>query len=115
MQMLKAQMTYSLLLFFLAALLEVAGCYLLWQTVKGERPLWMGISGGLMLVAYGLIATQQPAGFGRTYAAYGGAFVLLSMLWAWHVDKVKPDLYDVIGGAVIMLGAGIVFFTSRHT
>ena len=113
--MLKSQIAYSAVLFFLAALLEVAGCYLIWQTARGAKPLWLGISGGLMLVAYGLIATQQPAGFGRTYAAYGGVFVILSLLWAWHVDKVKPDLPDVIGAAVIMLGAGIVFFTPRHT
>ena len=111
----KAQVVYTLILFFVAGLFEVAGCYLMWQTARGTRPQWLGISGALMLVAYGLIATQQPAGFGRTYAAYGGAFVLLSMLWAWHIDKVKPDLYDVIGAAVIMLGAGIVFFTPRHT
>ncbi len=112
--MLKSEVAYSLVLFFLAALLEVAGCYLIWQTAKGTKPLWMGISGALMLVGYGLVASQQPAGFGRTYAAYGGVFVILSLLWAWHVDKVKPDLYDIVGAAVIVLGTGIVFFTPRR-
>ncbi len=109
----KAQAAYSLIVFFLAALMEVAGGYLLWQTARGNRPMWLGISGGLMLVGYGLIATLQPAGFGRTYAAYGGVFVIMSLLWAWHIDKIKPDGYDAIGALVILIGTSIIFFAPR--
>ena len=53
------------------------------------------------MVVYGVIATLQPANFGRTYAAYGGVFVIMALLWGWMVDKIKPDLYDVIGTGAI--------------
>lgn len=109
----KYQVYWSLIMFFLAGLFEVGGCYLVWQTVKGNRPLWLGMSGGLMLVAYGLIATLHPAGFGKTYAAYGGFFVIISLLWTWLVDKVRPDLFDTVGAAVALLGTVIIFFAPR--
>ena len=109
----KAQVAHSLILFFVAGLFEVAGCYLMWRTLRGDRPLWLGISGALMLAGYGFVASQQPAGFGRTYAAYGGIFVIMSLLWAWYIDKAKPDLYDVIGGAIVLLGTAIIFFVPR--
>lgn len=110
----KTHLSWSLVIFFLAGICEVAGCWFIWQAVRGNRPLWMGIVGGLMLAGYGLIATQLPAGFGRTYAAYGGIFIILSLFWAWHIDKVRPDLFDFIGAAIVLAGASIIYFTPRN-
>ncbi len=94
--------------------MEVAGCYLIWQMARGSKPLWLGISVGLMLIGYGVIASQQPAGFGRTYAAYGGVFIIISLLLAWHIDKIRPDRYDLIGGLIVLIGTAIIFFTPRR-
>ena len=66
-----------------------------------------------MLALYGVLATFQAAGFGRTYAAYGGIFVVLSLLWGWLVEKVKPDSYDISGAIIILAGAAIIFYAPR--
>ena len=75
----------------------------------------MGILGGIILFLYGIVATYQTATFGRVYAAYGGIFILLSVLWAWKVDNFKPDRYDIIGALVALIGVFIIFYTPRST
>jgi small multidrug resistance family-3 protein len=59
-----------------------------------------GIACAIILVLYGIVATWQPASFGRVYAAYGGIFIVMSLLWAYAIDDFKPDRYDVIGAPI---------------
>jgi small multidrug resistance family-3 protein len=63
-----------------------------------------------VLFLYGIIPTFQPAHFGRVYAAYGGVFIALSLLWGWKVDKISPDTFDIIGGLVALAGVGIIMY-----
>ena len=104
----------SIIFFLLAGLCEIGGGYMVWIALKNKQPLWVGVLGGILLAIYGMIATFQPAGFGRTYAAYGGLFVLMALLWGWAVDKIKPDHYDIIGAAVILVGTIIIFYAPRR-
>jgi small multidrug resistance family-3 protein len=67
------------------------------------------------LVLYGVIPTYQPAHFGRVYAAYGGVFVILSVVWGWAVDGIAPDRYDWIGAALCLLGVGLMMYAPRST
>jgi len=69
--------------------------------------------GAAVLVLYGLIPTYQAAHFGRVYAAYGGAFVVLSLLWGWGVDRIAPDRYDLAGAALCLLGVAIIMYSPR--
>jgi small multidrug resistance family-3 protein len=62
---------------------------------------------------YGIIPTLQPAGFGRVYAAYGGFFIISSILWGIVIDKKKPDRYEIIGATVAVIGAFIIFYGPR--
>lgn len=103
----------SLTFFLLAGLCEIGGGYMIWNAIKGKQPFWMGVLGGILLAAYGGIATLQPAGFGRTYAAYGGIFVVMALLWGWLVDKTKPDLYDIMGAVIILIGTLVIFYAPR--
>lgn len=105
----------SLVFFLLAGLFEIGGGYMIWKALKGHHPLWVGLLGGMLLAVYGVIATFQPAGFGRTYAAYGGVFVIMSLLWAWVAEKTKPDMYDMIGAVIILLGTIVIFYAPRKT
>ena len=100
----------SIVFFILAALCEISGGYMVWVALKKGQPLWLGILGGILLAAYGAVATFQPAGFGRTYAAYCGILVILALLWGWLVDTAKPDLYDIIGAAIILIGTIVKFY-----
>jgi small multidrug resistance family-3 protein len=72
----------SLALFVLVGLMESGGGYLVWLWLREGRGVVLGALGGLLLVLYGVVPTLQPAHFGRVYAAYGGVFVILSLLWA---------------------------------
>ncbi len=103
----------SLFYFFLAGLLEIGGGYLVWIWLKDGKPLSYGIAGFVILMLYGIVPTLQPVNFGRVYAAYGGVFIVLSILWGWKVDQVKPDLYDIIGGAVALVGVLIIMYWPR--
>lgn len=103
----------SLAIFFLAGLCEIGGGYLVWLWLKEGKPLWYGILGALILVAYGVVATWQTANFGRTYATYGGVFIVMALIWAWKVDGFKPDRYDIIGAAVALIGVCIIIYAPR--
>ncbi|CAA9339667.1 MAG: Protein of unknown function UPF0060 [uncultured Gemmatimonadaceae bacterium] len=103
----------SAALFVLAGLLEIGGGYLVWQWLRAGRPVLAGVAGAAMLALYGVVATYQPADFGRTYAAYGGVFIVLALLWGWAVDGRRPDLPDVAGAAVCLLGAAVIMYWPR--
>lgn len=106
---------YSISLFILAGLAEIGGGYLIWQWLRDSRPFYFGLIGGIILAIYGIIATfQNFPSFGRVYAAYGGVFIVLSVLWGWGIDKKTPDFYDWIGAGVCLIGASIILFAPRH-
>ncbi|PWK79990.1 small multidrug resistance family-3 protein [Mucilaginibacter oryzae] len=104
----------SLVIFIIAGICEIGGGYLIWLWLKLDKPLWYGIAGGLVLALYGVVATWQSADFGRVYAAYGGIFILMALLWSWKVDSFKPDKYDVIGAMIALFGACIIIFFPRN-
>lgn len=103
----------SLAFFIIAGLCEIGGGYLIWLWLKSGKPLWFGITGAVILALYGVVATWQSAGFGRVYAAYGGVFILMALVWAWKVDGFKPDKYDIAGAIVALIGACIIIFSPR--
>jgi len=89
------------------------GSYLVWLWLREGRPLWVGALGAIVLIIYGIIPTIQRASFGRVYAAYGGVFVLLSVLWGWRLDGIRPDRPDAVGAAICILGAAIIMCWPR--
>jgi small multidrug resistance family-3 protein len=100
-------------LFLLAALAEIGGGYLVWLWIRQKKKLIFGIVGGIILFTYGIIPTLQPSNFGRVYAAYGGFFIISSILWGVMVDKKRPDKFEIIGSMVAVLGAVIIFYGPR--
>ena len=87
----------SILFFIIAGFFEIGGGYLIWLWLREGKGIEFAILGAILLIMYGIIPTFQPATFGRTYAAYGGIFIALSVLWGWKIDQVIPDQYDIIG------------------
>jgi small multidrug resistance family-3 protein len=82
--------------------------------VKADRDIrWPWLIGGLLLVLYGIVPTLQLPHFGRVYAAYGGVFVLLSVLWGWLIDEVEPDRFDLFGATLVVIGVAIIFYAPR--
>src|SRR5688572_12740729 len=104
----------SLLLFILAALAEIGGAWLIWQSVREQRPAWFAALGVVALGAYGFVAAFQPeANFGRVLAAYGGVFVAGSLGWAIVVDRFRPDRYDAIGALICLVGVAVIMYAPR--
>lgn len=103
----------SLFYFILAGLFEIGGGYLVWLALKEDKGPWYLVAGAIVLFLYGIVPTLQEASFGRVYAAYGGIFIVLSILWGWQVDKVVPDMADLVGGAIALVGVLIIMYYPR--
>ena len=107
------EVTKSLFYFLLAGLCEIGGGYLIWLWLREGRSIGVALAGAAILVVYGVIPTLQPTNFGRVYAAYGGVFIVLSILWGWKVDRVAPDQFDLIGGFIALIGVAVIMYWPR--
>ena len=105
--------TKSLFYFLLAGLCEIGGGYLIWLCLREGRSIWYAVFGAIVLVLYGIIPTFQGANFGRVYAAYGGIFIVLSILWGWGIDKNTPDRFELIGGCIALSGVFVIMYWPR--
>lgn len=99
----------AVLIFLLAGLAEIGGGYLIWLWLREGKSAYLGLFGGIALALYGVIATLQSfPSFGRVYAAYGGVFIVLSVLWGWGIDKKTPDIYDLVGAGICLVGVSVM-------
>ncbi len=107
------QTAQSIFLFILAGVCEIAGGYLMWQAIRNGKGWGVGMIGAVIIMLYGIIPTLQHAHFGRVYAAYGGVFVVMSLLWGWFFDKNIPDSADLFGAAFCLTGVAIIMYWPR--
>ncbi|ERI09398.1 hypothetical protein HMPREF0083_02517 [Aneurinibacillus aneurinilyticus ATCC 12856] len=108
------KLSQAIILFILAGLAEIGGGYLVWLWLREGLSYWYGILGGIILMLYGVIPTFQTfPTFGRVYAAYGGVFIILAVLWGWGIDKKTPDIYDWVGSIVCLIGVSIMLWAPR--
>ncbi|KXS42776.1 MAG: hypothetical protein AWU59_1467 [Methanolobus sp. T82-4] len=105
---------YTILLFILAGIFEIGGGYLVWLWIRENRDITYALLGAVVLFLYGIVPTFQPAHFHRIYATYGGIFVVMSLLWGWVFDRIPPDIYDITGCIIILIGVGIIFYWPRE-
>ena len=105
----------SILLFLFAGLCEIGGGYLMWIWLRDGKSALLGLLGGIVLVLYGIVPTLQPAAFdfGRVYAAYGGVFIVLALLWGWQIDRKAPDTFELLGAAFCLVGVALIMYWPR--
>jgi small multidrug resistance family-3 protein len=99
-----------------AAVAEIAGCFAFWGWLRLGKPAWWLLPGlaSLALFAYLLTLVESDAA-GRAYAAYGGVYIVASIVWLWVVEGSRPDRWDVLGATVCLAGAAIILFGPRPT
>ena len=96
------------LLFAATAVAEIVGCYLPWLVLKQERSVWLLIPAALSLALFAWLLTLHPSAAGRTYAAYGGVYIAVALLWLWLIDGVPLTLWDIAGAFVALCGMAII-------
>jgi small multidrug resistance family-3 protein len=100
-------------LFFLTALLEIVGCYLAFLWLKREGSTWLLVPSIVALVLFSWLLTLHPTNAGRTYAAYGGVYIATAILWLWIVEGIKPDVWDLLGTSIALVGMAVIMFMPR--
>ncbi|MDC9502013.1 MULTISPECIES: YnfA family protein [unclassified Pseudoalteromonas] len=103
----------TIALFIITALAEIIGCYLPYLWLKEDKSIFLLIPAAISLALFAWLLTLHPAAAGRVYAAYGGVYICMALLWLWAVDGVKLTMWDVVGGAVALLGMAIIIFAPK--
>jgi small multidrug resistance family-3 protein len=101
-------------LFIITAVAEIVGCYLPYLWLKRGCSAWLLIPAALSLAAFAWLLTWHPHAAGRVYAAYGGVYVSVALVWLWVVDSVRPTVTDWFGVGVCLLGMAIIMCGPRH-
>ncbi len=102
------------LLFIVTAIAEIMGCYLPYLWLKNGAPIWVLAPATASLALFVWLLTLHPTDAGRVYAAYGGVYVSVAIVWLWVIDAVRPTLWDWLGVGVALLGMAIIMFGPRH-
>jgi len=100
-------------LFLVTAFAELLGSYLMYLWLRQGKTAWLAIPSIISLIAFGWLLTLHPGAAARTYAAYGGIYVLSSLLWLWAVEKQSPTAWDILGGVIILIGAGVIIIRGQ--
>lgn len=100
-------------LFIATALAEIIGCYLPYLWLKQGRSAWLLVPAALSLAAFAWLLTLHPHAAGRVYAAYGGVYITVALMWLWVVDGVRPGVTDWIGVGLCLLGMGVIMLGDR--
>lgn len=107
------ELAKTLGLFVLTAVAELVGCYLPYLWLRKNGSMWFLFPGALCLAAFAWLLSLHPTGAGRTYAAYGGVYLSMAMLWMWLMENQKPSLWDIVGASVSLLGTVIIVFAPK--
>jgi len=101
-------------LFVVTALAEIIGCYLPYLWLKEGRSAWLLLPAAVSFAVFAWLLTLHPHTAGRVYAAYGGVYISVALMWLWAVDSVRPTITDWIGVGVCLVGMTIIMFGPRH-
>lgn len=102
------------LLFVATALAEIVGCYLPWLVLRGQRTPWLLLPAAASLALFAWLLTLHPTAAGRVYAAYGGVYIAVALLWLWRVDGIRPTATDLLGALLCLAGAAVIVLGARR-
>lgn len=103
-----------IVLYLITAIAEIVGCYLPYLWLRHGGSAWLLAPAACSLALFVWLLSLHPAASGRVYAAYGGVYVTVALIWLWWVDGVRPTMWDALGVAVTLVGMSIILFAPRH-
>ncbi len=103
----------TLLLYALTAVAEIVGCYLPYLWLREGRSVWLLVPAAASLALFAWLLSLHPSAAGRVYAAYGGVYIGVAIMWLWAVDGIRPTVWDLTGSAVALAGMAIIAFAPR--
>ncbi|WP_300409866.1 YnfA family protein [uncultured Alcanivorax sp.] len=101
-------------LFLITAVAEIVGCYLPYLWLREGKSAWLLAPAALSLAAFAWLLSLHPTAAGRVYAAYGGVYIFVAILWLWGVDGIRPTGWDIVGSLVALTGMAIIMFAPRQ-
>lgn len=104
----------TIALYIVTALAEIIGCYLPYLWLRQGASIWLLVPAAASLALFSWLLTMHPDASGRVYAAYGGVYVSVALVWLWLVDGVRPSVWDVTGVIVTLVGMSIILFAPRN-
>jgi len=106
---------FTIGLYLIVGICEIGGGWFIWQSMRDGKPFYYCVIGSIMLIMYGFLACFQILEFATAYATYGGFFIVMSLLWGWMFEKQVPQIQDVIGSVICIVGACIIAFVPRKS
>ncbi len=100
-------------LYVATALAEIIGCYLPYLWLKEGKSIWLLLLAAASLDIFAWLLTLHETAAGRVYAAYGGVYISVAIVWLWAVDGVRPTPWDIAGVLVALTGMGVIMFQPR--
>ena len=105
----------SFAIYMVAAVAEIAGCFAFWAWLRLGKSVYWVLPGIVSLAVFALLLTRIEALFsGRTFAAYGGIYIVASLLWLWIIEQQRPDKWDILGAIICIAGAVVILFGQRQ-
>lgn len=101
-------------LFLITAVAEIAGCYLPYLWLREGKSVWLLVPSALCLALFAWLLSLHPTAAGRVYAAYGGVYIFVAILWLWAIDGIRPTAWDILGSLVALAGMAIIMFGPRN-
>ncbi len=109
-------MRWWLVAFVAAAITEIAGCFAFWAWLRLGKSIWWLVPGMISLALFAwfltLVETEHA---GRSYATYGGIYIVAALFWLWLAEGVRPDRWDIIGAVICVAGAAVILFGPRQS
>lgn len=104
----------TVLVYGAAAVAEIAGCFAFWAWLRLGQPVWWLLPGALSLIVFAYLLTLvETDAAGRAYAAYGGIYIVASLVWLWAIESVRPDRWDTTGASICLIGAAVILWGPR--
>jgi small multidrug resistance family-3 protein len=101
------------LLYLLTAVAEIAGCWFPYRWLKADGSPWLLVPGAVSLALFAWLLTLHDTAAGRIYAAYGGVYIGVAIIWLWAVDRIRPTAWDIAGATIALIGMSVIAFQPR--